>query len=101
MKNLVYRRSGLITALALWLGACSSADNAGQDTHTHYAVGDESSVTIKDGGDEAHARPFAESYCESLGKSAQFRGMNKHRHNRYAYANDVEFTCVSRPGAQD
>ncbi|WP_395708164.1 hypothetical protein [Reyranella sp.] len=88
MKKLP-RRLWLTFAFALWLGACAP----GQDAHKIEGDGD--SVTILDAGDEAHARPFADKYCDALGKSAQFRRLSPHRHKRYVSANDVEFDCVS------
>lgn len=88
-------RLWLTFAFASWLGACAPADAPVQDAHGHKIEGDGASVTILDAGDEAHARPYADKYCDALGKSAQFRRLSPHRHNRYASANDVEFDCVS------
>ena len=86
-------RLWLTCAFALWLGACAPAASPVQDAHKIEGDGD--SVTILDAGDEAHARPFADKYCDALGKSAQFRRLSPHRHKRYVSANDVEFDCVS------
>lgn len=86
--------SWLAFGFASWLGACAPADAPVQDAHAHRLEGDGNSVTVIDAGDEAHARPYAEQYCDAIGRSAQFRGMSKHRHSRYAFANDVEFDCV-------
>lgn len=96
-----WRQSCLTAAFALWLGACSQTGRTVQDTDGHRVVGDDQSVTVRDAGDELHVRPFAEQYCGSLGKSAQFRHMSKHRHSRYAYATDVVFDCVPLTGAQN
>lgn len=101
MQLAPWRQSCLTAAFALWLGACSQTDSTGQETHRHRVVGDDQSVTVRDGGNELHARPFAEQYCEAVGKSAQFRSMSKHRHSRYVYVKDVVFDCVPLTGAQN
>lgn len=101
MQLLPWSRSCLSAAFAFLLGACSQMDGAVQDSHRHRVVGDDRSVTVRDAGDELHARPFAEQYCESLAKSAQFRRISKHRHSRYAYASDVVFDCVQSAGPQN
>lgn len=51
------------------------------------------------GGNEPHATPFAEQYCKSYGKAAQFKRMIPRRLSRYAFTKDAEFECVS-PAAQ-
>jgi hypothetical protein len=84
----------LTLAFSWWLGACSSI-NGVREAHEHHVIGYGTAVAVIDAGDEAHARPYAEQYCDTLGKLAQFRRTSKHRHARYAYSNDVEIECVS------
>lgn len=101
MTDMVRSRPWLIAVIVLWLGACSQTDNAAQEPDAHRVVGKGSAVTVRDGGDEVHARPFAEQYCAALGMSAHFTGASKHRHNRYAYSTDVDFVCIPQPSTQN
>jgi hypothetical protein len=93
-------RSWLTATLALWLGACSQADALVQNSHQHRIAGGDASVTVMDVGDERHAFPFAERYCETYGKMAQFEQMITHRLGRYASTKDAKFDCVLPPGTQ-
>lgn len=101
MQTAAWTRSCLTAALALWLGACSQLDSAAHGAHRHAVVGDDRSVRVSAVGNELHARPFADEYCESLGKVAQFRRLSTHRLNRYASAKDAIFDCVPSAGAQN
>jgi hypothetical protein len=96
MKKPTRSLLGLGLAFCWWLGACAPLGYSVQDAHQHRVVADNTSVTVTEAGDEAHVRPYAEQYCDALGKQAQFKRLSKHRHaRRYVYVTDVEFECVS------
>jgi hypothetical protein len=69
-----------------------------QNSHQHQIVGGDASVTVMHVGDEWHAFPFAEQYCEIYGRVAQFKHMTTHRLGRYTSAKDAKFDCVLPPG---
>lgn len=96
MKKPARSLLGLGLAFCLWLGACAPVEYSVRDAHEHYITADNTSVAVRDAGDETHVRPYAEQYCDTLGKQAQFIRLSKHRHSkRYGYHVDAEFECVS------
>lgn len=88
-----------------FLGACAYPhvrDNVPHDSHQHRVAGDADSVVVTDVGDQNHAFPFAEQYCEGRGKVAKFSRMILYRYSgRRMPTNSAEFDCIltdsSRP----
>lgn len=87
----------LTVGTILLLEACATPDSAKTvvDTqHIHRIVGSPASVIVTNVHDDSHALPFAEQYCESLGKTAKFNGMIRYK---YRYRNtpteSAEFDC--------
>jgi len=87
----------LVGLMAVWLRACSrGADGLFRSSDMRRTYGDGLSVNIADVENEAEGRPFAERYCNRLGKAAHFARMEllSYRHDT---AMSALFKCASRP----
>jgi len=87
----------MILAALLSLGACSeSGDNPYRASNQQRVVGEGMSVFVVNARNEEDARPFADQYCNQLGRAADFKRMTLYRYHRTT-TNSASFDCVARP----
>jgi hypothetical protein len=87
----------MLLAALLSLGACSeSGDNPYHASNQQRIVGEGMSVSIVNARNEEDARPFADQYCNRLGRAAEFKQMTRYRYSRTT-TNSASFDCVPRP----
>jgi hypothetical protein len=88
----------------LFVGACAYPhfrQNVAHDSHQHRVAGEADSVIVSDVGDQNHAFPFAEEYCEGRGKVAKFNRMTLYRYSgRRLSTKSAEFDCVLTDGVR-
>jgi hypothetical protein len=83
--------------MAFWLSACSRGeDGLFRSSDMRRTYGDGLAVNIANVENETEGRPFAERYCNRLGKTAHFARM-KLLSYRHETAMSALFKCASRP----
>lgn len=90
-------------AVVLFVGACAyphARENVVHESHLHRVAGTANSVIVSDVGDQDHAFPFADQYCQGRGKAAKFNKMILYRYaGRRMPTNSAEFDCVLTDGS--
>ena len=82
-------QAGLLAALVL--AAC--VDNPYRASNPQRVKPDGLSVMITGAKSEAEARPLADDYCHTLGRTAHFKGMMQYRARREA-SKAASFECL-------
>ena len=88
----------MLVAALLSLGACSaSGDNPYRASNQQRVVGEGMSVSVVNARNEEDAKPFADQYCDRLGRAATFKQMMQYRYHRTT-TDSALFDCVPRSG---
>ena len=87
----------MIGLTAFWLGACTPGEkNVYRSSNQQRTVGHGQSVRITNVANEAEAQPFADQYCNALGRMARFDRMEIVSYRNIA-SQSALFDCVPRP----
>jgi hypothetical protein len=88
----------MIGLTAVWFGACTPAEkNVFHSSNQERTIGHGLSVRITNVASEPEALPFAEQYCNALGKTAHFDRMENVSYHSVA-SRSALYDCVLRPG---
>ena len=87
----------MIGLAACWLGACSPGEkNVYRSSNQQRTIGHGLSVGITNVANETEALPFADQYCNALGRMAHFDHMEIVSYRNVASTSAL-FDCVLRP----
>src|SRR6266404_6046210 len=85
----------MIGLTAVWLGACSPGEkNIFRSSNQQRTIGHRLSVRVTNVASEAEALPFADQYCNALGRMAYFDRMEIVSYRNVA-SKSALFDCVS------
>jgi hypothetical protein len=88
----------MIGLTAVCLGACTPAEkNVFRSSNQQRTIGHGLSVRITNVASESEALPFAEEYCNALGKTAHLDRMENVSYHSVA-SKSALYDCVLRPG---
>ena len=88
----------MIGLTAVCLGACTPVEkNVFRSSNQQRTIGHGLSVRITNVASESEALPFAEEYCNALGKTAHLDRMENVSYHSVA-SKSALYDCVLRPG---